>query len=290
MDLFEAADTFDPTVTLWILALGLILLRRVQVRRGKRNILARPAHQLLRPGTLLGFLLTIPHPADAHERRPLLPSRPKLAASEPPGGPAGKDLPDNLLAGPGSPPPWERDNAPGGDGPYDRAQEPAGNGTSSAAAPSKPTGKRGSVRDDRPVYSVHPAIHGSQRGEGTITPLFPRNGSNKPPGLSGSPDIPARDCPADDRAELLACMRRHPAGKMVTKVGDDAPKSRSTCRYTVRRGDTLWGLAAAHLQTDDVRRIARFWPKIHRQNRDVIGANPDLLFPGQMLEIPSECE
>jgi nucleoid-associated protein YgaU len=53
-------------------------------------------------------------------------------------------------------------------------------------------------------------------------------------------------------------------------------------------GDTLWSIAAERLGTDDIRRIARYWPRIHRANREVIGPNPDLLRPGQVLELPPE--
>lgn len=58
--------------------------------------------------------------------------------------------------------------------------------------------------------------------------------------------------------------------------------------HAVLPGETLWSIAADRLRTDDVRRIARYWPRIHRANRDEIGSNPDLLFPGQVLELPPE--
>jgi nucleoid-associated protein YgaU len=56
----------------------------------------------------------------------------------------------------------------------------------------------------------------------------------------------------------------------------------------VERGDTLWDIAAQVLATSDRARIARYWPELHRANRDVIGANPSLIFPGQILRLPPE--
>lgn len=56
--------------------------------------------------------------------------------------------------------------------------------------------------------------------------------------------------------------------------------------YAVMPGDTLWDIAARILATDDQRAIARYWPKIHRENREVIGRNPNLLRPGQVLALP----
>lgn len=55
----------------------------------------------------------------------------------------------------------------------------------------------------------------------------------------------------------------------------------------VRRGDTLWDLAARHLGpgAGDAE-IAVEWPRWHEVNRDTIGADPDLLLPGQQLRPP----
>ncbi|WP_346925338.1 LysM peptidoglycan-binding domain-containing protein [uncultured Arthrobacter sp.] len=56
---------------------------------------------------------------------------------------------------------------------------------------------------------------------------------------------------------------------------------------TVRPGDSLWTLSAARLGpfASDVD-IALDWPRLYQANRDVIGANPHLLRPGQILRIP----
>lgn len=56
---------------------------------------------------------------------------------------------------------------------------------------------------------------------------------------------------------------------------------------TVRPGDSLWSLSAARLGpfASDVD-IALDWPRIYQANREVIGANPHFLRPGQILRIP----
>ena len=59
--------------------------------------------------------------------------------------------------------------------------------------------------------------------------------------------------------------------------------------HAVLPGETLWSIAAEVLQTNDIRRIARYWPRIHRANRDELGSNPDLVRPGQVLQLPPEC-
>lgn len=56
----------------------------------------------------------------------------------------------------------------------------------------------------------------------------------------------------------------------------------------VRRGDTLWHIAARHLgegATDA--EIARHWPRWWAANREVIGSDPDLILPGTRLVPPS---
>lgn len=55
----------------------------------------------------------------------------------------------------------------------------------------------------------------------------------------------------------------------------------------IRRGDSLWSLAAAHLGPGATQaEIAREWPRWHEANLQVIGPDPDLLLPGQVLRIP----
>jgi len=56
---------------------------------------------------------------------------------------------------------------------------------------------------------------------------------------------------------------------------------------TVRPGDSLWSLSAARLGpfASDVD-IALDWPRLYQANREVIGANPHFLRPGQVLRIP----
>lgn len=68
------------------------------------------------------------------------------------------------------------------------------------------------------------------------------------------------------------------------------PRAGVLCRtHTVVAGDTLWGIAARVLATDDPRRIARYWPKIHRANHAAV-PDPNLIRPGQVLRLPDECD
>jgi LysM repeat protein len=56
----------------------------------------------------------------------------------------------------------------------------------------------------------------------------------------------------------------------------------------VDSGDTLWLIARRHLPTDaGAADIAASWPDWYAANADVIGADPDLIHPGQVLHAPT---
>jgi nucleoid-associated protein YgaU len=61
--------------------------------------------------------------------------------------------------------------------------------------------------------------------------------------------------------------------------------------HEVVRGESLWRIAATTIEarTDSRPRnaaVAGFWPRIYERNRTVIGDDPNLILPGQRLEIP----
>jgi hypothetical protein len=66
------------------------------------------------------------------------------------------------------------------------------------------------------------------------------------------------------------------------------PSTRGETEVTVRRGDTLWDLAAAYLPPEatdaEIATACRRW---HTANRNVIGPDPDLILPGQVLTVPT---
>lgn len=66
------------------------------------------------------------------------------------------------------------------------------------------------------------------------------------------------------------------------------PPSTAERRVVVRPGDCLWTITAGLLGpgAHDAA-VARAWPHLHRLNRSVIGADPDLLLPGTALRVPS---
>ena len=50
-------------------------------------------------------------------------------------------------------------------------------------------------------------------------------------------------------------------------------------QYTVRSGDTLWGIAQRFLGN------GADWTELYNWNRSTVGGNPNLIYPGEMLYV-----
>jgi nucleoid-associated protein YgaU len=78
-----------------------------------------------------------------------------------------------------------------------------------------------------------------------------------------------------------------PAAAAPTAGRQPRPDQSADRDVVVVRGDTLWDIAAHQLGTRaDNAAIATEWPRWYAANRQVIGADPNLLLPGQRLIDP----
>lgn len=78
-----------------------------------------------------------------------------------------------------------------------------------------------------------------------------------------------------------------PAGRTAKPQDRETKPGTSPRRAVVRPGDSLWSIAAAELGPDATdTRIAARWPRWYAANRHSIGADPDLIHPGQRLRTP----
>jgi nucleoid-associated protein YgaU len=78
-------------------------------------------------------------------------------------------------------------------------------------------------------------------------------------------------------------QRPQPSAALVVA----GPAGHAVAEVVVHRGDTLWGIVARHLgppATDA--EVAHAWPRWYAANRQVIGDDPDLVKPGQVLHAP----
>ena len=100
------------------------------------------------------------------------------------------------------------------------------------------------------------------------------------PGLSSLPDpgwVPS-----------APTVRPQPDVRVLSPVPRDDPSERDVAHeVVVHRGDSLWTIAARHLASGaSDGEIAEAWPAWYAANRHVIGSDPDLLLPGQVLRAP----
>jgi nucleoid-associated protein YgaU len=79
-----------------------------------------------------------------------------------------------------------------------------------------------------------------------------------------------------------------PASRSTRPDGPRPQPAPATRSVRVRPGDSLWLIAAHRLgPAADQNDIAAAWPRWYAANRDVIGDDPGLIRPGQLLAPPS---
>ncbi|WP_304275613.1 LysM peptidoglycan-binding domain-containing protein [Rothia mucilaginosa] len=138
--------------------------------------------------------------------------------------------------------------------------------TNTAAAEASPDTSPATVSDANPASD----IPGSATQEAPSAPLA----------LSAEvPDIPLAPQPSEaagslqDRSPFFSPPR--------TEAG--------TYSYTVQAGDTLWSIAAEQLgEGTDASTIYDYTLDIYEANKDTLGQNAELLYAGQVLQIPEQ--
>lgn len=73
-----------------------------------------------------------------------------------------------------------------------------------------------------------------------------------------------------------------PLGNAEAALALSSAEGPDACGYEVQEGDTLWGISEDHAGT------GLGWHDLYDTNRDVIGENPDLIVPGQVLDVCNE--
>jgi hypothetical protein len=102
-----------------------------------------------------------------------------------------------------------------------------------------------------------------------------QGGPSREPGRSPTqpPQPPERTTPPAHRAQPVS-RPQHTADQSAVQV---------------RRGDSLWLIAARRLGAHPrPAEIAASWPRWYAANRAVIGTDPDLILPGQVLTEPAD--
>lgn len=117
----------------------------------------------------------------------------------------------------------------------------------------------------------------------------PAQASDDGPASARGDGSESLDVPLPGWTPRMPSSESRPPGQIGLVSGapaDDLPES-----VVVRRGDTLWDLAARSLGPGATSAdIAEEWPRWYAANLATIGPDPDLLLPGQELGVPGASE
>ncbi len=107
------------------------------------------------------------------------------------------------------------------------------------------------------------------------------------PGFGSHTEPRPRSVPDPGWVPSAPAVRAQPDVRVLTPAPRGEPAPDQPHEVVVHRGDSLWSIAARHLGPEaSDGEIARAWPAWYAANREVIGADPDLLLPGQVLRTP----
>lgn len=130
------------------------------------------------------------------------------------------------------------------------------------------------------VDTVSDADSSSTTTDSTSTNSTTPEAPSAPPALSAEiPDIP------------LAPQPTEAAGSLQDRSPFFSPPraEAGTYSYTVQAGDTLWSIAADQLgEGTDASTIYNYTLDIYEANKDALGQNAELLYEGQVLQIPEQ--
>lgn len=125
-----------------------------------------------------------------------------------------------------------------------------------------------------PTSTSAPVVQADLGWVVTVTPTDPAVPEVDAPVLTGATQV---DAPAGAATTPEPTVATSPLGSV------SSPET-----VVVAAGDSLWAIAARHLPPGSTdAQIAAEWPGWYEANAEVIGADPDLIRPGQVLTTPT---
>src|SRR5665648_274781 len=119
---------------------------------------------------------------------------------------------------------------------------------------------------------------------GAAGPGRPEPSAEVRPGPAGAAVAPQTVATEQDVVEQVATAAAPQPAATVAIPPTRPPAS----TVTVLAGDSLWRIAAAHLPVGSSDAdVASAWPLWYAANRDVVGPDPGLIHPGQVLTAPA---
>ncbi|MFD9567007.1 transglycosylase family protein [Streptomyces sp. NPDC059994] len=148
-------------------------------------------------------------------------------------------------------------------------------------APTTPSGPASTASKPSTTFSA-PSTGASGR-PGSTTPSSPATGSTDPASGGkhrGTPDPAEGGTPAT--TEPGNTDNSHESGRHASRGDADSREAGDALTagggYTVRVGDNLWDISRSH-------KVEGGWAALYKANEKTIGSNPDLIVPGQSLDL-----
>ncbi|CAL9540881.1 transglycosylase family protein [Streptomyces sp. enrichment culture] len=191
---------------------------------------------------------------------------------------------DSTPGGSGSSEPSGSPDAPDASGTPD-SDEPSASASSSPS--SGPSASAKDTDDESPKSDKSGKSAGSDAGSGASpsAPAVPKSDesdkSGQIDGSSALTDSGAGRHRGASAEEGEGEDRTAEASGRHASRGADAPRDTADGSYTVRSGDSLWSIA-------DSLELDGGWRALYAENEQAVGADPDLILPGQKLEVGVE--
>ncbi|WP_432117012.1 transglycosylase family protein [Streptomyces sp. bgisy032] len=151
----------------------------------------------------------------------------------------------------------------------DESGESAKSDKSSGVAESAPQGEQTQGEGSAPAGSGGDESANAQAPEGSSAPAGTGSGRHRGPSADENTE------PADGRTD-------ESSGRHASR-GDGASRDAADGSYTVRSGDTLWSIA-------DSLDLSGGWRALYTGNKETVGADPNLIRPGQTLTTEGEAD
>ena len=108
-----------------------------------------------------------------------------------------------------------------------------------------------------------------------------------PPNISAEPAVPSTTQPQAEHQNLSPFFGGQREGAPSREVAPASRNHATRSSHPVVVGDSLWSIACQELSDDaSPPEILEYSLRIHAANLDVMGDNPNILYPGQTLTLP----
>ncbi|MEV0007300.1 transglycosylase family protein [Streptomyces sp. NPDC047973] len=114
-------------------------------------------------------------------------------------------------------------------------------------------------------------------GESGASPSASPSATPSPEGSQASKGGKHRGTPAPEESAESTAGTGRDSGRHASR-GDSGAREGAEGTYTVRAGDNLWAIA-------DAQELPGGWPALYEANKDELGSDPDLILPGQSLDL-----